>query len=951
MDANSTRDVNDALEQKIQALSVKMLRDFIAFGRVDNRTRSEPLYRRALKNFLEITNSDFGFIGDIKFDENGVSYLKTRACSNIAWNDESAKAFSSAGMEFRNHDTLFGQVMATESLVVANDPATDPRSGGVPSGHPTLRNFFGLPLILNGSMIGMVGLANSPQGYPDELVTSLNPLVDTLAALLWGTLASTELARGAASKRASFDNAPYLFLEVTEEHGDVQIVGCNPAFLRATGYQLGDLTGRNLSDVMPNAGSLNARFSAHQAMADPIGSPGFSSALMLDDGTSIQVDASITRDATALSPGKTMRIVIYPDELEPAFQSQAQLAASELRKFLETGNAAILGTDTAGLINEWTPYLEEAVGFSREDACGRTLESLLADPSDKAELAHVLLAVSAGSDRSGVIMKLAGKDSDTREILLNLAPRKDIEGKIVGILGIGQDITALSKANAEKEHAANEFLDFIEQTVYPVVGTDTDGVINVFNAAAERVAGLTKSEAIGRKGIFPERIIRLLRDTLNGAVTEPVEVVLDVSGIKKSVIASASQRYDAEGNISGALIVGHDLTEILEKEEAIQRAQKMEAIGQLTGGIAHDFNNLLTVIQGNINLLKEEIPDLHEDTQEILEDALSAAKEGSNLTKQLLAFARKQPLVAGDVNLNELVSKLVRMVNRTIGDSIEIATELEPADLLIHVDSSQLESALLNLCINARDAMGSKGGVITLSTGVTRVERSSGPPTLLRPGAYAEIRVKDEGVGMSTEIMERVFDPFFTTKGAGEGSGLGLSMVQGFAHQSKGEVIIQSEVGKGACVSLLMPLSDSTAMKGSAIEEDTEYTSSEHRGLVLIVEDEARVRKFAVRCLEKAGFDVLECESGPQALAVLEENDAVDVVFSDIMMPGGMTGRELARVIADRYPGLPIRLATGFERVKVDDSVTSGVVKQDASVLRKPYTRGELLSCIESALN
>jgi PAS domain S-box-containing protein len=395
-----------------------------------------------------------------------------------------------------------------------------------------------------------------------------------------------------------------------------------------------------------------------------------------------------------------------------------------------------------------------------------------------------------------------------------------------------------------------------------------------------------------------------------------------------------------DGRMVGTVATFVDITERKERELELLHAQKMEVLGQLTGGIAHDFNNLLTVILGNLRLLAEELPG-NGDTElrELISDALSASQDGADLTQRLLSFARKQTLRPERIDVNALVRESRRFLTRITGDNIEVKLRLEPAALPILVDPQQLRSALLNLTINSRDAMPG-GGQIVIETRRLHVSEG-GAPDGVAPGDYVILSVTDTGVGMSRQDVRHAVEPFFTTKTPGKGSGLGLSMVYGFARQSGGGVVIRSTPRSGTTVSVYLPQTECPADESTAPRDEA---SSHARGeTVLVVEDEPRVRTFADRSLSALGYRVLSAGSADEARRILRTGPAVDILFSDIVMPGDMNGRALARWAKRQRPGIRVLLTTGFSDELRDAGDDAG---DSIPVLPKPYTSRTLCAAL-----
>jgi PAS domain S-box-containing protein len=392
-------------------------------------------------------------------------------------------------------------------------------------------------------------------------------------------------------------------------------------------------------------------------------------------------------------------------------------------------------------------------------------------------------------------------------------------------------------------------------------------------------------------------------------------------------------------------LIGHDMTEQIAAQEQLGRAQRLQAIGQLTGGIAHDFNNLLTVIMGNSDILSDALKN-QPSLRRHAELNLAAASRAAGLTAQLLAFARRQTLAPGPVDPNGLVRGMRELLERALGAQVEIALELDPSTWRCKVDATQLETALLNLALNARDAMGA-GGLLRIAT-VNRVV-AAGASSDLAPGDYAVIEVSDTGIGMSSEILARVFEPFFTTKDIGKGSGLGLAMVYGFVKQSGGHVEVESARGRGTTFRLFLPRLDEAAAEqpppAAAWHQEPLPGGTER---ILVVEDDAAVREMVVTRLSGLGYRVDAAGNGAGAAAILAGAARFDLLFSDVLMPGGVNGIQLAANALARRPGLKVLLTTGHAALP-----GSAAVPEPACVhwLRKPYKIADLAVAIRRALD
>ena len=385
--------------------------------------------------------------------------------------------------------------------------------------------------------------------------------------------------------------------------------------------------------------------------------------------------------------------------------------------------------------------------------------------------------------------------------------------------------------------------------------------------------------------------------------------------------------------------------EIEATEAQVRQAQKMEAIGQLTGGVAHDFNNILTVITGTIEILADAVKD-HPQLVQITSLISSAAARGADLTKHLLAFARRQPLQPRSVDVNGMVVDTARLLRRTLGEQIEIESMLAHDSAPAMIDPSQLSTAILNLALNARDAM-PKGGKLTLETKNVLLDSAYARmnPEVI-PGNYVMIAVSDTGAGIPAHLLDKVFEPFFTTKDVGKGVGLGLSMVYGFVKQSNGHIKIYSEPGHGTSVKLYLPQANSDA-DGLPSEIGT---AGMERGdeTILIVEDDSLVREYVVAQIKRLGYTTLAASKADEALALIEDPVRIDLLFTDIIMPGGMNGRQLAIEAVKRRPSLKVLYTSGYTENAI---VHHGRLDAGVLLLTKPYQSADLARMIRTALN
>ncbi|KSB91903.1 hybrid sensor histidine kinase/response regulator [Caulobacter vibrioides] len=486
------------------------------------------------------------------------------------------------------------------------------------------------------------------------------------------------------------------------------------------------------------------------------------------------------------------------------------------------------------------------------------------------------------------------------------------------------------------------------------------------------VVGRHVGEVVGAEGL--EARMPAMRRALAG---EPAHLILawpHADGRRRDADIRYLPRRAADGEVDGFHVFVADVTEHVQGEEllrqtaqaleyrvrertaaleaemerragveaALRQSQKMEAVGQLTGGIAHDFNNMLTGVIGALDMVRRKRASGRDaDTDRYLETALTSAHRAAGLTHRLLAFSRRQSLDPHALDINALVSSLQDLIRRTVTEQISVDIDLGAAEAAV-ADANQLESAILNLAINARDAM-PEGGRLTISTSVAELDADMAPEDA-RPGRYVVVAVADTGVGMPAEVLDKVFDPFFTTKPIGQGTGLGLSMVYGFARQSGGSVRIQSRVGEGTSVKIYLPAADG-AVEAKAEDQPADVARGEGQ-TVLLVEDENAVRLLVREVLEDLGYHAVEASDPQSAIAVLNSSSAIDLLISDVGLPG-MNGRQLAEVARDRRPDLPILFITGYAE---NAAIRAGFLGSNMAMIGKPFALDTLAAKISEMM-
>jgi len=496
---------------------------------------------------------------------------------------------------------------------------------------------------------------------------------------------------------------------------------------------------------------------------------------------------------------------------------------------------------------------------------------------------------------------------------------------------------------------------------YAVFMLDSEGNVTTWNPGAERTKGYRANEIIGQhfsrfytpedlKAGIPKKALKQARE--EGRFTaEGWRIRKDGSRFWAMVVIDPIIQ---DGEVIGFAKVTRDLTERREaqlelerSQQALFQSQKMEAVGQLTGGLAHDFNNLLTGITGSLDLMKNRLAQGRiNELERYITAAQGAASRAATLTHRLLAFARRQTLEPKPVNANKLISGMEEFVRRTVGPEIQIETVLAAGLWTCICDPNQLENAILNLCINGRDAM-PDGGRITIETANSWVDETTGADREMTPGQYVAICVTDTGHGMTPEVISRAFDPFFTTKPAGKGTGLGLSMIYGFARQSNGQARIYSEVGEGTTVKIYLPRHRGKAPGEQDEEAKVQLPRAEAGETVLIVDDEPTVRMLIGDTLNELGYTGIEAADATSGLKVLESDAKIDLLITDVGLPGGMNGKEMAEKAREKRPDLKVLFITGYAQ---NAAISNGKLEPGMHVLSKPFAMEKLASRIRQMI-
>jgi PAS domain S-box-containing protein len=692
-----------------------------------------------------------------------------------------------------------------------------------------------------------------------------------------------------------------------------------------------------------------------------------------------------------------MNKILALREIDPLEQLREELAKArateqQFRGLVESAPDAVVVVDQKArivLVNQQTEML---FGYGRDELLGQTIEILLPEQPRERHLGHRNGYLGTPGIRpmgSGIDLTARRKDGSEIPVEISLSPLQTEAGMLVS--ASIRDITerriaqqALRAAHDELEQRVLERTAELERANQALQAEvverrqaesalrasegkrrlitdnmpagmayiDAKQIYVYHNQTFADWLGLPSDEIDGHsvRKVFGETIYAEIRDkieaALSGKATRYEHEQMTAGGQRRRWAVRYSPHFSAEGRVDGCLAMLTDVTEQRQAEQALHQAQKMEAVGQLTGGVAHDFNNLLTVVLGSLQILASELRD-HPTAPELIEAATKAARRGAELNRTLLAFSRRQRLAPAAVAVKDLIEGMAGMLDRTLGEHIQVMVHSRANLPAAMADPAQLETALLNLAVNARDAMGD-GGTLTIETASTYLdEHYASLEADVRPGPYVLIAVSDTGTGMTPEVRRRAFEPFFTTKETGKGSGLGLAMVYGFVKQSGGHLKIYSEAGHGTTVKIYLPTCDGT-IESVASALATMQPNPTGNETILVVEDEEDVRALVCRLLAGLGYHVLKAGDGKTALELLQREPAIALLFTDVVLPGGMNGPELARNAHQLAPNIKVLYTSGYTGNAIQQLDALG---SDVSLLSKPYRIEELARKVRNALD
>ena len=793
-----------------------------------------------------------------------------------------------------------------------------------------------------GSLLVVIGHYVSPEGihWVDPVNRSLAIFVIWITAFLGIRIYDSE-----GNLRAIVDTAAEGIITIGS---DGLIISFNKTAEKIFAYSAKEVTGKNVSCLMPSPVSEN-----HDRYIADYLEHGVAKII----GNSREVfgkrkDGTVFPMNLAVSEAQHGNQRTFTGILRDI--SARKEAEGQLRKFSRIAEqipASIIITDTQGSIEYTNPKFTQTSGYTAEEVIGKNPSILKSGEQSASEYKDLWETISAGREWRGELHNRK-KNGELYWESVSISSLRDPEGNITNFLAVKEDITERKLTEDALRESTELYNTIIQSEPDCVKRLNEDGILLDMNPAGLSLVGADTLQQVQGMSIYdlivPE--YRQAFEELNKRVFmgESGTLEFELTGLKnnrRSVETHAVPLFDSEGGVTALLGLTRDITERLEKENQLAHAMKMEAFGRLTGGISHDFNNLLTVVLGNLQLIREEVGPNKEDITELIDDAVSASQDGVELVERMSAFSRKQVQEPLNVNINKAIDNLIRLTKRVLSENIDLKLSLSRKPLWTMSDSSQLETALLNLVINASDAM-PEGGSITIKTARKNIDGNSVTNLKeIKPGKYVVISISDTGEGMTPETLLNACEPFFTTKKAGKGTGLGLSTVYTFAKQSGGHLMVESELGKGTCITLFLRESAPPVVGTEIAEAPKELPRGSET--ILVVEDKSQQRKYAVRILKDLGYQILVDGVGSVAIEIMVAEIGIELLFSVIIMLVFFVVVYLASLAVEQNHELKVLLTTGFS-----EELSNREHERDQvfPLLKKPYTKIQLAKQIRDIL-
>jgi PAS domain S-box-containing protein len=642
------------------------------------------------------------------------------------------------------------------------------------------------------------------------------------------------------------------------------------------------------------------------------------------------------------------RIWVFRDISERKL-AEARLRDSEerYRSVVENARDAIFTISSDGMLTSTNAASEAITGFRREDWIGKPF-GLLAHPEDLPLAAELFQRALAGEKTPTVELRV--RTVSGKHVMMEFLSAPQVEnGQVTGVLGIGRDITKRKRM----EESFARLATAVEQVAETIVITDTQGTIIYVNPAFEKTTGFMRDEVLGKNprilksGKQDAEFYRRMWDVLKrGEVWHGHFINIRKDGKPYEEEATISPMRDSRGVVVNYVAVKRDVTAEMQIEAQFRQLQKMQAIGHLAGGMAHDFNNILAVIQMQADIMGTDA-SLSSEQLELARQIGEAAQRGAALTRPLLLFSRKQTLQLRDMDLNQSINQITRILKRTLGENIELHFKFALQPLYIHADSGMMDQVLMNLAVNSRDAMPEGGQLIIETSAVQFDESVSAESAAGRPGSFVCLSVSDNGCGIPPEILPNIFEPFFTTKEIGKGTGLGLATVFGIVQQHKGWINVYSETGQGTTFRIYIPQLEKLSTQNPALTDSNEILGGNET--ILLVEDDVFLASSIRKALSQLGYRVLEAINGNEAVVIWKEHrDEIHLLLTDMVMPGGMTGLRLAERLLKENPKLKVIYVSGYAAEIAGKDIP---LEEGVNFLTKPFEAHKLAQTVRRQLD
>jgi PAS domain S-box-containing protein len=818
---------------------------------------------------------------------------------------------------------------------------------------PEIRSAISVPMHVANKLVGVINLNATNRLRPFTLgqIKGLTILAGTAAAALETASLYKQVQQAEQNYRSIFENAVEGIFQTTL---DGRFLTVNPAMARILGYESADEVVKTITDVThqiyvnPEARIEAATLEEQHGILE-----GFEFEAYRKDGERIwlSLNRRVIRDQDDIEVYREGSV----ENITKRKRTEKALEASERRKdaILKTALDCVITIDHEGHVIDFNPAAEQTFGYAREDAVGKKMAELIVPPSVRPdhERGFARYLATGCSSMLGKRIEVTAMRADGTEIPVELT--------ITAIGGLPhptftafiRDLTERKRAEAALRESEERYRDLVENAHDIIFTHDLDGDYTSVNRAGELITGYSHEECLGLNivdTIAPEHVgkaAEMMTRKLAGEKVTAYEVDLLAKDGKRVAVEVNTKLVLVDGVPVGVQGIARDVTERRLLEEQLRQSQKLEGIGQLAGGIAHDFNNLLTAINGYSGLALQRIEG-NPSVRIYLEEIKKAGDRAANLTRQLLAFGRKQILQPVPLSLNDIVTDMNKMLQRLIGEDIQLSAKLTTDLKRVKADPGQIEQVLVNLIVNARDAM-PQGGKLTIETTNVELDREYASAHVgVNAGAYVVLAVSDTGAGMDEHVRKQIFEPFFTTKEKGKGTGLGLSTVYGIVKQSGGNIWVYSEKNHGTTFKVYLPALAFTAKSSEVKAVESPIPGGSET--VLLVEDEEVVRGLACQILEDAGYRVLVAKQGEEAIRLcLEHAREIHLLLTDVVMPGA-GGKEVADRLGALRPGIKVLFMSGY----TDEAIVHhGVLDSNVKFIQKPFSPAALAKKVREVLD